>query len=149
MTKDLVMRVAMKAAIINDGKILILREASTYKEGTNKGRYHMPGGRIEPGEHFEEALSREVREETGLEVKIVMPIYIGEWRPVIHDVPHQIIATFLVCKPTGEMKVVLSDEHDDFQWINPQNRLDFDIMDPEDKVIDKFIELNSKGVFSE
>lgn len=128
----------MKAVIVNEkGEVLILREAATYGDGTQKGRYHMPGGRIEAGENFEDALRREIREETGLEVDIEYPIYVGEWRPVIKGVPHQIVATFQVCTPKND-KVTLSSEHDDFQWIKPESRQQFDVMDPEDKVIDRF-----------
>lgn len=146
MSKDIVQRVAMKAVIVRDGKVLILREADTYEEGTQIGRYHVPGGRIEVGENFEDALRREVREETGLEVEIIMPLYVGEWRPVIKGVPHQIIATFLVCKPTSETDVILSDEHDSYEWINPVKRTEFDLMDPEDKVIDRLAEFMRKGL---
>lgn len=51
---DVVQRIAMKAVIVNkEGKVLVLREAATYGDGTQRGRYHMPGGRIEAGENFE------------------------------------------------------------------------------------------------
>lgn len=137
---DIVQRIAMKAVIVNkEGKVLILREAATYGDGTQLGRYHMPGGRIEVGENFEDALRREVREETGLEIDIEYPIYVGEWRPVIRDVPHQIVATFMVCKPKGN-KITLSTEHDDYKWIEPAERNAYDVMDPEDKVIDRFVD---------
>lgn len=135
---DIVQRIAMKAVIVNDeGKVLVLREAATYGDGTQRGRYHMPGGRIEAGENFEDALRREVKEETGLEVDIDYPLYVGEWRPVIKGVPHQIVGTFFVCTPKSA-KVVLSTEHDDFQWVNPSDYADYDVMDPEDKVLDTF-----------
>jgi 8-oxo-dGTP diphosphatase len=131
-------RIAMKAVIVNDkGQVLIVREAATYGEGTQRGRYHMPGGRIEAGENFEDALRREIKEETSLEVIIEYPIYVGEWRPVIRGIPHQIIGVFMVCKPIGE-NVKLSSEHDDYKWIDPKSRVEYDIMDPEDKVIDTF-----------
>lgn len=144
--QQIVQRVAMKAVIVSDGKVLILREAKTYDEGTQEGRYHVPGGRIEIGENFEAALQREVREETGLTVDIVMPLYVGEWRPVIKGVPHQIIATFLVCRLSSEAEIVLSDEHDTYEWIEPKERANYDLMDPEDKVIDRLADMQAKGV---
>ena len=134
----------MKAVIVNkEGKVLILREAATYGDGTQRGRYHMPGGRIEIGENFEAALRREVQEEAGIEVDIEYPIYVGEWRPVIKGVPHQIVATFLVCTPKST-EIRLSTEHDDFQWVDPADYKDFDVMDPEDRVLDCFAEWQHK-----
>lgn len=134
---DMVQRVACKAVIVKDGKVLILREAATYDEGTQRGRWHMPGGRIEVGENFEAALKREVREETGLEVEIESPLYVGEWRPVIKGVPNQIIGIFFVCRTKGT-EVKLSNEHDNYAWIDPKNYSDYDAMDPEDKVLDRY-----------
>jgi 8-oxo-dGTP pyrophosphatase MutT (NUDIX family) len=135
---QIVQRIATKALIVNDqGQLLILREASTYKEGTNVGRFHMPGGRLDPGEAFVDGLKREVSEETGLQIEIGRPIYVGEWHPVIKGVPHQIVAIFFVCKPLTST-VQLSDEHDDFTWILPEDAGNYDIMAPEDKVIEEY-----------
>lgn len=134
---DMVQRIAVKAVIVNNGKILILREAATYSDGTQLGRYHMPGGRIEVGEPFDFGLRREVQEETGLQITIEYPVYVGEWRPTIKSTPNQIVGIFFVCKPTST-GIRLSSEHDDYQWIDPLERRNFDIMDPEDKVIDRY-----------
>ena len=55
---------ATKAFITYNDKVLILREASTNPDGTNEGKYDVPGGRLEPGENPTESLAREVKEET-------------------------------------------------------------------------------------
>lgn len=136
-----VLRVAAKALIVNgEGKVLILREATTYKDGSNTGRYHLPGGRLELGESFYDGLAREVREETGLEVEVQHALYVGEWHPVIRDVPHQIIAMFMLCRAKGT-GVRLSEEHDKFIWIRPEEYSEHDLMEPEGKVIQTFLDL--------
>lgn len=137
---DMVQRIATKALIVNDdGKILLLREANTYEEGTGVYRWHLPGGRLNIGEHFEDGLRREVMEETGLTISIGKPIFVGEWRPVIKGTPNQIVAIFFACKrKSGD--VVLSEEHDTYAWLSPEDYKQYDIMDPDDKVIAAYIE---------
>ncbi len=56
--------VATKAFILHEGKILILRESGKYIDGSNQGEYDVVGGRVEPGQKFDESLIREVKEET-------------------------------------------------------------------------------------
>jgi 8-oxo-dGTP diphosphatase len=142
---DIVQRAAMKAVIINPaGRVLILCEAKTYKDDTNVGRWHIPGGRVEPGEHFTDALRREVQEETGLTIEIAYPVYVGEWRPVIRGVPHQIIATYIVCS-TQQEDMVLSDEHQDYKWILPTQHAEYNLLTPEDDVIEAYLRLKDKN----
>ena len=60
-------RLAVSAGIFRDGKILLVRRARE----PAKGVYTFPGGRVEFGESLTEALTREIREETGLTIAIV------------------------------------------------------------------------------
>jgi len=119
--------VAMKAFIVHKGKVLILRESTKYVEGTNAARYDVVGGRIKPGQAFDESLRREIREETGLEVTLGRPFYVGEWRPVVKGEPWQVVATFLECHADSE-KVRLSQDHDNAQWIDPKEYTEYNLI---------------------
>ncbi len=74
---------ATKAFIVRDGKVLLLQESTDYEEGSNAGRWDVPGGRVKIGEHFSDSLKREVMEETGLTITNFTPIHIDEWRPTV------------------------------------------------------------------
>lgn len=73
--------VAAKAMIVHEGKVLMLREASTSPDGTQIGLMQFPGGRLKPGEAVTDGLKREAFEETGLAVTPVRPVAVQEWRP--------------------------------------------------------------------
>jgi hypothetical protein len=65
------------------------------------------------------------------------PIYVGEWHPIIKDIPHQIIAIFTVCKAkTTDVK--LSEEHDSYEWIDPGDVKKFNFMPPDDQVVARY-----------
>lgn len=135
---DMILRVAAKAVIVNDqGRVLIVREADTYAEGTNIGKWGMPGGRLNVGEAFYNGLAREVHEEVGLTVEPLFPVHIDEWRPVIKDIPYQIIAMFVVCQYQGGA-IQLSDEHDAYEWVSPDELSNYDLMGPETHAIKRY-----------
>ena len=117
---DVKIWVATKAFIVNNGKILILREANKYQDGTNEGKYDVVGGRIEPGQRFDESLLREIKEETGITGKIGRPFYVGEWRPVVRGEQWQVVGTFFECFSETD-KVILSEDHDEYLWIDPKD----------------------------
>lgn len=135
---DIILQVAAKALIVNNGgKVLILREPAKDNMGSQDGRYGLVGGRIDANESFEAALHREVLEETGLKIEILYPIYVGEWSPTIKGQKCHIVAIFNVCRAKTR-DVVLSDEHDDFKWINPADVKDYLFMPPDDKVVARY-----------
>lgn len=106
-------QIAVSAAIFRDGKVLLTRRARS----PAKGFYSLPGGRVEFGESLHQALSREVDEETGLEIKIVS---LAGWREVLPAAPgasHYLIMSFAACWVAREP--VLNDELDDYRWIAP------------------------------
>jgi 8-oxo-dGTP diphosphatase len=53
--------------ILKDGKILIGKRKDTASHGS--GEYSFPGGHIEAGESFQEAILRETQEEAGVKIK--------------------------------------------------------------------------------
>lgn len=136
-----ILQVAAKAAIINPlGQILILREASTGKDTTKEGQWGLIGGRLNPGEGLFKGLKREVKEESGLEDITIseQPIYVSEWYPVIRGIPHHIVGIFMRCQTSTDV-VELSDEHDDYAWIDPAERHKYEMMEPDCFVIDKLV----------
>jgi 8-oxo-dGTP diphosphatase len=66
MTEGQVPMIRCVGAVVHDatGRLLMVRRATE----PGRGRWSLPGGRVEPGETDAEAVIRELREETGLEV---------------------------------------------------------------------------------
>ncbi len=126
--------VATKAFIFYKNRVLLLRESSKYEDGSNEGKYDVPGGRIEPGQRFDESLLREIREETGLDVEIGKPFFVNEWRPVVNGEEWQIVGTFFECF-TDDNEVRLSKDHDKYVWIEPK---DFENYDLNENLYDTF-----------
>jgi ADP-ribose pyrophosphatase YjhB (NUDIX family) len=67
---------AVSAAIFRAGRVLIVRRGVPPMQGI----YTLPGGGVELGETLEQAVMREVREETGLAIE---PLSLAGYRQVI------------------------------------------------------------------
>lgn len=119
--------VATKAFISHKGKVLLIRESEKYVNGTYKGKYDLPGGRIVPGETLENALKREVLEETGLDVKVGREVFACEWRKETSPEPTQVVCVFF--ESTTEKEIVkLGTDHDHFIWIDAQHYRNYPII---------------------
>ena len=67
-------RVAAYAVIVRDGEILLARISPSISPTE---QWTLPGGGIDFGEHPDDAVVREVHEETGLDCEVGAPIWIG------------------------------------------------------------------------
>lgn len=132
---------AGRAFIKYKDKILIIREAQTYEGGTNIGKYDTPGGKIQPGESYQDGLKREVLEECGLKIEVGSPFYICEWRPEINNKTSQIIGIFSECF-VSSFDVALGADHDDFQWILPEDYKDFPIIESSSPAFESYLQLS-------
>jgi 8-oxo-dGTP diphosphatase len=107
---------AVSAAVIRDGRVLIVRRARPPAAGL----YTLPGGGVELGETLVDAVVREVREETAL---VVEPVALAGYREAIgrdgegRIERHFVILPFAARWIAGEP--ALSEELSDAAWLDP------------------------------
>ena len=83
--------------IYNNGIVLIKRKREPFK-----GHYALTGGFVEYGETVEEALEREMKEETGLDVRIIR--LIGVYSKPDRDPRGHTVSVAFLCMGEGELK---------------------------------------------
>lgn len=105
----------------DDGRVLIIKRSSSSK--TNPSTWELPGGKVGAGESLEEALKREVKEETGLEIQPGQVMAVVEQKLPIINAVHIVIR----CSAKGKVKV--SHEHEGFAWVEPYNLGKYNLAD--------------------
>jgi len=107
------------------GAMILDREGKVFLMQSHKwrGKWVLPGGHIELGERMEDALRREVKEETNLDIRDIEFICFQEfiyddrfWRP-----RHFIFFDY-ACQ-TDSTDVKLSDEAEEFTWVTLEEAL--------------------------
>ncbi len=97
---DLRFRPSIYGIIIENGKILLVPQLG---DG-----YDFPGGGVDEGEMLDEALSREVKEETGLDVDpdMTKPLHVASdffYHDYQDQAYHSILLFYLCTNPRGEI----------------------------------------------
>lgn len=105
---------AVGAVVMDKGKLLmVLRDHDPLK-----GFWTLPGGRVESGESLREALVREVREETGIDIDVDGLLGVAE-RIVRDDegdvAYHYVILDFVATARTHDLKA--GDDAADVRWV--------------------------------
>ena len=96
--------------LITDGKKMLLQN----RVKRDWQGYTLPGGHVEPGESFVEAVKREMKEETGLE--IAHPRLVGVKQFPIPN-GRYVVLLFKTEEFTGQ---VISSEEGKMEWITPE-----------------------------
>lgn len=122
-----------------DGRVLLVR---THKW---RDRWGVPGGKIEYGERIREALAREFREETGLELRDV------RWAPVqeavesdeFHVPAHFVLLNFLARSDATAVR--RNDEAQAHAWVAPAEALRYPLNRPTRALVEHYLRLGYSG----
>lgn len=98
--------VSVAAVVVReDGRVLAIRRA-------DNGAWQIPGGVLEPDETIEAGLTREVREETGLDVKVL------GLTGIYKHMSLGVVALVFRCAPDSGQET-LSEETAEIGWLSP------------------------------
>lgn len=103
--------VAVGAIVLDDdGRLLVVRRG----HAPARGRWTLPGGRLEPGESLEQAVAREVDEETGLTVHVEELVGHLEVRD---DERHFVILDFRATLDDATASARAGDDAEEVRWM--------------------------------
>ncbi len=114
-------QIGIGAVIFNDNRVLLVKR----NKEPHKGEWAIPGGSVRFGETLQEAVQREIREETGLTVKAKEVLHVFDLiQRDTHDkvIFHYVIVDFAADLIKGELHP--SDDASDAQWFSPEQVLD-------------------------
>ncbi|MFO7549377.1 MAG: NUDIX hydrolase [Acidimicrobiia bacterium] len=118
-------------AIVDGDRILMIRRG----RGANAGLWAVPGGKVDWGESMRDAAVREVREETGLEVRLGPVVWVGDAiGPGSPPAWHFTLVDFLAEVVGGN--AVAADDALEFRWVPLEEALAYPLTATMPELID-------------
>lgn len=129
--KHFVGNVAQKAIIEKDGKILVCR-------GVGDAVWEFPGGRLHVGESPVEGITREIKEELGIDITDVRPFRV---EPSFHYKSNmrQVFIAYTCTYADTEMKIDAS-EVEELQWLSREELRGLPMFDDCKGVVNALVE---------
>lgn len=118
------LQVGVKVLLQNDKDEYLLIRRSGMMDSEEEPHWDIPGGRIEPDEKLHQALQREIREETSLEVSGDFTLLAAQDIMVPAKDLHVVRLTY---SAKGGGEVVISHEHQDSLWVTGSKALDLNL----------------------
>lgn len=99
--------VVVACLLRNDGKYLLVQE----RQPKAYGLWNLPAGHVDENEELEEAIIREAKEETGLDVRLIKQI------AIYHETAKQSVKHVFTAEIVGGKLMSPNDEIMDIQWL--------------------------------
>ncbi|MBG0860293.1 MAG: NUDIX domain-containing protein [Bacteroidales bacterium] len=126
---------AVRAIITNEeGNVLILKRANTIQ---SEGKWCLPGGNIEYGQTAEEAIKKEVKQETSFSCTEIRFLSYLENPPSEESDLHYVNLIF-ECRTKGRLK--LNYESSDYAWIGPDDLQNYKFAFRNEVIIERYLE---------
>jgi 8-oxo-dGTP diphosphatase len=106
-------KVGIGVLVFKDGKILLGKRKGAHGEGEYAG----PGGHLEFGETFEECATREVKEETGIEIENVRVISLSNL--LLWEGKHYVDIGVMADWKSVEPQVLEPERCESWDWYDP------------------------------
>jgi 8-oxo-dGTP diphosphatase len=124
MNQNYLPQVAVGAVIFKENKVLLVKRG----QAPAKGKWAVPGGKINAGEIMAEALKREIREETNLEIEVGDVVLVFD--VLEHDEKgqllfHYVIIDFECSYVRGELRP--GDDAVEARWISENELVRLDV----------------------
>jgi len=74
----------------------------------------------------------------GLSIRIGNPVAVNEWRPVVRGEQWQIVGIFFECYSLS-LKVIVSSDHDVYEWIDPREYKKYNIIENLKPVFEEYL----------
>jgi nucleoside triphosphatase len=118
-----------------NGDVLIVRSSKW------NDKFTVPGGHIELGESAEEAIKREVKEETGLDVEPIKLLLVQQaiYPANYYKHEHFIFMDYL-CKTLNSEVKLDGRELQDYVWMKPREALALDLEDYTRRFVVRYLE---------
>lgn len=99
-----------------DHLLIVKRSSSSH---TRAGEWEIPGGRVDSNENYEQAVMRETKEETGIDIITSKQLKFVKSEQYKVGEESRIVVYFAYECDTDEVQ--LSSEHDDYSWVSIDN----------------------------
>lgn len=107
------------ALIVNDkNETLLIKRTS--KSQNEAGFWSKPGGTVEFNEKVEDAIIREIKEELGIDIKLIRPL--GFTNHILNsDNQHWVAIHYLAKIINGELEIMEPDKIEEIKWFSFDN----------------------------
>ncbi len=121
----------MRGIIKNkNGEILLLKRHPKSSYGANS--WELPGGKVDKGEFFDEALIREIKEETNLNSKL------GDFCEAIGETyPHKRTVQIIMYLKDITGEIAISYEHTEYMWAKIEDIKKLEVTNALEKLLEK------------